>query len=276
MLAIVIVIIAGIITDEEWISINSMPIQLVIQLIRDQIWCQVSTLYPKYILCIVCTCIISYYSFSKCLLFEDRIIVYIFFPWKKCIPPNKEVYGTIGLSNPFADLNFQAGGYDIFISTGRWQKGEKYPRKGSYHCGLFKGLFVWYLAHSHEGLGVRVATRTTFRYLKVSAFIRICWVDPEDGDWEINWNSDIRRKSCIPLLSLAYSPSWHSLFFSPQAALFFSKACPSLLGFWKVPCPRFMPPATPTLVCNLRVLFISPHTTPHIITYPTTCLCFWV
>ena len=35
-------------------------------------------------------------------------------------------------------------------------------------------------------VGVSVATRTTFRYLKVSAFIRICWVDPEDGDWEIN------------------------------------------------------------------------------------------
>lgn len=54
MLAIVIVIIVRIITDEEWISINSLPIQLAIQLaiqlIRDPIWCQVSTLYPKYTL----------------------------------------------------------------------------------------------------------------------------------------------------------------------------------------------------------------------------------
>ena len=94
-------------------------------------------------LCIMCTCMISYYSLSKCLLIEDWIIVYIFFLWKKCIPPNKEVYDTKGLSNPFADLNVQVGGYDIFIFTSRWQKGEKYPRMGSFfHCGLFKGLFV--------------------------------------------------------------------------------------------------------------------------------------
>lgn len=184
MLAIVIVIIVRIITDEEWISINSLPIQLAIQLaiqlIRDPIWCQVSTLYPKYTLYYV-----YMYNF---ILFIQQVLTdwrsnhrLYFFPLKKNLFHLIKKYMTQkGFQNPFADPNFQiladppsVGGYDIFIFTSRWQKGEKYSRMGSFHCGLFKGLFVWYLAHSDEGLGVRVAMRTTFRYLKVSTFMRI-------------------------------------------------------------------------------------------------------
>lgn len=36
----------------------------------------------------------------------------------------------------FADWNGQVGEYDIFISTSRWQKGEKIPLNGrSFHSG---------------------------------------------------------------------------------------------------------------------------------------------
>lgn len=139
--------------------------------------------------------------------------------------------------------------YDIFISTSRWRKEQKIPLNGKEFSFWAEWLIVssdWDTVPDEKGSLCNIWPTVTKGWR--SGWV---WELPTDiwrvspswrsrltgkvgtGRTEINWSSDVvRRKRRIPLLCLLHSPSLHSLFFTLQAAVFFSEVCPSLLGFW--------------------------------------------